>query len=101
MELHSNRNTKQPHPEKQCKPVDDDPGSDLDNSLAPVKQIGKVLLLKVPLQIDGCNFYMEIFMSEGTDKRLWPTKDLIVSEVKLQTHTKKLLSIVGTKTVHV
>ena len=72
---------------------------DSDDSLASVdavKQIGgKVPPLKVHVQIDDCDILMEVdtgasvsIMAENTYQKLWPTKELGVSGIKLQTYSR-------------
>ena len=85
---------------------------DSDDSLASVdavKQIGgKVPPLKVHVQIDDCDILMEVdtgasvsIMAESTYQKLWPTKELGVSGIKLQTYSREPLPVVGTRDVQV
>ena len=106
---------KQLCPEKQRKPirqVENDVEEDSDDSLASVdavKQIGgKVPPLKVHVQIDDCDILMEVdtgasvsIMAESTYQKLWPTKELGVSGIKLQTYSREPLPVVGTRDVQV
>ena len=82
-------------PERQHKlicQVDHDVNEESDDSLTSidaVKQIGgKVPPLKVHVQIDDCKIPMEIdtdasvsIMFEGAHQKLWPTKQLNISDV--------------------
>ena len=102
-------------PEKQHKPirqVDEDADEESDDSLTSIDAVkqtgGKVPPLKVHVQIDECKIPMEIdtgasvsIMSEGAHQRLWPTKQLDVSDIKLQTYSKEPLPVVGMRNVHV
>jgi len=98
--------------DKQKKPIRqvDNAEEDSDDSLTSidaVKQIGgKVPPLKVHVQIDECDVPMEIdtgasvsIMSEGTHQNIWPSKELGVSDIKLQTYSKEPLPVVGMRDV--
>jgi len=39
-------------------------------------------------------------MSEGTHKSIWPTKELDVSDIKLQTYSREPLPVVDVREVH-
>ena len=69
---------------------------------------GKLPPLKVCLQVDECEIPMEIdtgasmsIMSEDTYRKIWPTRKLEVSNVKLQTYSKEPLPVVGAQNVQV
>ena len=76
--------------------MEDDPGGDSEDSLEEVQAVnqsggGKLPPLKVCLQVDECEIPMEIdtgasisIMSEDTYRKIWPTRKLEVSNVKLQ-----------------
>jgi len=40
-------------------------------------------------------------MSEGTHKSIWPTKELDVSNIKLQTYSRELLPVASVRDVQV
>ena len=102
-------NQRQSRPIRQ---VENEPGGESEDSLEDiqvVKQIGgKMPPLKVCLQVDECEIPMEIdtgasmsIMSETTYRKLWPTRELEVSDVKLQTYSKEPIPVVGARKVQV
>ena len=98
---------------RQIRQVEDDPGGDSEDSLEEVQAVnqsggGKLPPLKVCLQVDECEIPMEIdtgasmsIMSEDTYRKIWPTRKLEVSNVKLQTYSKEPLPVVGAQSVQV
>ena len=98
---------------RQIRQVEDDPGGDSEDSLEEVQAVnqsggGKLPPLKVCLQVDECEIPMEIdtgasmsIMSEDTYRKIWPTRKLEVSNVKLQTYSKEPLPVVGAQNVQV
>ena len=92
--------------------MEDDPGGDSEDSLEDIQVVkqagGKLPPLKVSLQVDECEIPMEIdtgasmtIMSEDTYRKIWPTRKLEVSNVKLQTYSKEPLPVVGARDVQV
>ena len=91
--------------------MEDDSGGDTEDSLEDiqvVKQAGvrKLPPLKISLQVDEGEIPMEIdtgasmsIMSEDTYRKIWPTRKLEVSNVKLQTYSEESLPVVGAQDV--
>ena len=64
--------------------------------------------IQVKVRVDECVIRMEVdtgaavsLMSESTYKKLWPDRELLPSEVRLQTYLKQPLSVIGCCKVNV
>ena len=106
------RQSKNQGQSKSIRQVGNESGGDSEDSLEGIQALkqlgGKMPPLKVWVQVDECKIPMEIdtgaslsIMSEVTYRKIWPTRELEVSDVKLQTYSKEPLPVVGARNVQV
>ena len=93
--------------------LDEEYDSDTDDSMQPILTIGqrrdgRIPPIKVQVEVDKVSISMEIdtdacvsIISENMYHKLWPGRSLSTATIRLQTYSKKPITVVGTTDVQV